>query len=283
MSKLSLVVMAAGQGSRFGGAKQLATFGTRKLTIAEFNILNAIDAGFSHFVFIIQRQMAEIFRDRLLRFLPKNCSFEFAFQEIPEIFSGRTKPLGTGHALLCAKNCDFDHCNFGVINADDFYGRDAMFVLSDCLNFKVKDVKFANVAFELGNTLSDNGSVSRGVMSVKNGTLLHIDEIYEIFRDSVGVISGKDKNNNCLHLSGREFVSMNLWGFSPVIFNLLDARFATFCKSCKDHSNDEFALPTAIDKSMANGMCSVCVCSTKSDWVGVTYASDCIKLDKIFM
>lgn len=272
---LSLVVMAAGQGSRYGGLKQLDTFGKLNLTIAEYTILDAIAVGFNHFVFVVQASMVEVFTERLKKFLPANCTFDVVVQNNPPEFTFRKKPLGTGQAILCARESVID-CNFGVVNADDIYGKNSIELLACFLkNCDVNSSKFVNVGFELSNTLSENGTVSRGVMTIDdNSKLLNVNEITALKLKDDSSISGVNEGGSRVVFSGEELVSMNLWGFTPKVFEMLSDEFDEFLANMRDKERDEFYLPSAINTCMHRGKCEVVVERTSSKWCGLTYASD---------
>ena len=275
MKNLSLVVMAAGQGSRYGGLKQLDTFGKLDLTIAEYTILDAIKAGFSHFVFIVQQSMVEVFTKRLRRFLPKNCTFDVVVQSNPPEFNSRKKPLGTGQAILCACEAVRGR-NFGVVNADDIYGKNSIELLSNFLkNCHVSSTKFVNVGFELENTLSENGAVSRGVMTIdSNNNLLNVNETTCLHIEDDSTISGVNEVGARVVFAGKELVSMNLWGFTSKVFAMLRKEFDSFLTTMCDKEKDEFYLPSAINACLHRGECEIIVERTGSKWCGLTYMSD---------
>lgn len=279
---LSLVVMAAGQGSRYGGLKQLDTFGKLNLTIAEYTILDAIAVGFNHFVFVVQASMVEVFTERLKKFLPKFCAFDVVVQKNPTEFSSRKKPLGTGQAILCVKDSVFNG-NFGVVNADDIYGKDSIESLARFLEKSdVNSSEFVNVGFELKNTLSENGTVSRGVMTVdENGKLLDVNEVTALKLEEGLSIRGINEAGLPVVFSGKELVSMNLWGFTKNVFAMLSEEFDKFLTNINDKERDEFYLPSAINACMNSGKCQVVVARTSSKWCGLTYASDRENLNNI--
>lgn len=264
---MTFVVMAAGLGSRYGGRKQLDTFGQRQLTIAEYNMEQAIAHGFSRFIFVINESYAEIFHRRLSQFLPKNCSFILVYQktDVPDIpYARREKPWGTGHALLCCRKwIDGVFC---VTNADDLYGEAAIALMAEQLQtLSSKKACFTNVAYVLKNTLSESGAVNRGILEVdKEGHLVHIQE-------KLGITFG---NLSELSLKEEALVSMNLWGFTPAIFPLLERYWDRFLKQTKDLLSEEFGLPDVIAQAVAHHECQVQIVPTHSQWHGVTYPSD---------
>jgi UTP-glucose-1-phosphate uridylyltransferase len=268
--------MAAGTSSRYGALKQLETFGKRNLTIAEYNVLDAISVGFTNFVFIVQEQMADTFHRRLTNLLPNNCTFSLIYQcsekELHE-YCNRTKPWGTGHALLSAKAAVPG--NFGLTNADDLYGKDAIDKLANFL--KTADANspiFANVGYRIGDTLSENSTVSRGIMSISSdGNLANITEYKNISRNS------EIHSENGAKFDHDTLVSMNLWGFTTKIFAILDEQWAEFTKNISDPSVDEFYLPFAVDRAMRDKKCEVKVLKTTSNWRGITYSHDRVDLE----
>ncbi|MDR1432754.1 MAG: hypothetical protein LBI61_00195 [Puniceicoccales bacterium] len=272
-SEIAFVAMAAGIGRRYEGTKQLETFGKAGLTIAEYNMLHALDAGFTKFYFIVSEQLAEAFHRRLKNFLPGNCAFGLIYQkkehELAK-FSPRTKPWGTAHAVMCCASAV--DCNFCVSNADDLYGRDAIFRAAEFLKSAATNAKaFANVAYKLSETLSESGAVSRGVMAVdKNSCLKSIGEVHRLSVDGV----------NTLKISKNSLVSMNLWCFTPKVFGLLKASWNEFKKNISNVSDDEFGLPFFANAAIGNGKCSVNVLQTTSKWYGVTYRADDKSMEK---
>jgi UTP-glucose-1-phosphate uridylyltransferase len=268
--------MAAGSSFRYGTLKQLETFGKRNLTIAEYNVLDAVSVGFTNFIFIVREQVANTFHRRLTNLLPDNCTFSLIYQRSEKElckYCNRTKPWGTGHALLSAKAAV--QGNFGLTNADDFYGKDAIGKLANFL--KTADTNssiFANVGYKIGGTLSENGTVSRSVMSIGgDGNLVNIIEYKNISRN--GEIHSEDGTK----FDHDTLVSMNLWGFTTKIFAILDEQWAEFIKNISDPSVDEFYLPFAVDKAMRDKKCEVKVFKTISNWRGITYSQDRIGLE----
>jgi NDP-sugar pyrophosphorylase family protein len=271
--------MAAGTSSRYGAPKQLETFGKRNLTIAEHNVLDAISVGFTNFVFVVREQMADTFHRRLTNLLPDNCTFSLVYQRgEKELYKycNRTKPWGTGHALLSAKVAvQGNQGNFGLTNADDLYGKDAIDKLANFL--KMADANspiFANVGYRIGDTLSGNGTVSRSVMSISgDGNLVNITEHKNISRN------GEIRSEDGTKFDHDALVSMNLWGFTTKIFTILDEQWTEFTQNISDPSVDEFYLPFAVDKAMRDKKCEVKVLKTISNWRGITYAQDRIGLE----
>ncbi|MDR2629094.1 MAG: hypothetical protein LBC30_03850 [Puniceicoccales bacterium] len=274
VEEIAFVVMAAGIGSRYNGTKQLETFGESKLTIAEYNMQHAIGAGFRRFYFVIDDKFAEIFHGRLKNFLPSNCKCELIYQRKEESltkFCNRKKPWGTGHAVMCCGR--LVDCNFCVTNADDLYGHDAISRMAEFLRSTGKKSQtFANVAYVLAETLSGNGTVSRGVLSIdRDSYLTSIDEIHGVAMDAHGeTVPPRDS-----------LVSMNLWGFTPEIFKLLEEGWHRFKQNISDVANDEFGISNFIDSAVKKGQCRVKILNTSSKWYGVTYQTDRAPIEKI--
>jgi NDP-sugar pyrophosphorylase family protein len=270
---LTLVILAAGMGSRYGGLKQVDPVGPSGETMLDFAVFDAIRAGFDHVVFVIRRDFESAFREQVARRFEKRIAVDYVFQaltELPAGFvppAGREKPWGTGHAVWCAR--DAVKSNFAVINADDFYGADSFAQLGRFL--KTADAgatpaMFAMVGFRLANTLSEHGTVSRGICSVSPaGALSSIVEQTNILPAEVG--PGKI-------FSGDESVSMNCWGFTPALFPLLDERLKAFLKERSADLRAEFYLPAAVSEMISRREASVKLLPTESAWFGVTYRED---------
>lgn len=271
---VTLVVMAAGLGSRYNGSKQLELFGSRQLTLAEYNIEHAITCGINDVVLVINEKYADIFDKRLRDFLPSSCDFKLVYQE-PESalckYGYREKPWGTGHAIKC---CDgVVNNNFCVINADDLYGYDAIFNAVRFLkSTDAKSMIFGNVVYKLSGTMSPNGAVSRGVIITDDAlNISKINEVHNITCDNV----------HELGLSVNDFVSMNLWCFTPCIFKLLQDGWKYFCANLKDPLSDEFGLSSFVGDCIQQKKCTVKAIPTTSTWYGVTYRDDKKILDDV--
>ena len=256
--KTSLVVLAAGMGSRFGGLKQLQPLTADGKVLLDFSIDDAISVGFDEVVFIIRKEMEDLFKATLGARTEQKCTVKYVYQDnlIPE----RTKPLGTCHAILCSK--DVVQNNFAVINADDYYGIGALKTIHDHLVNCYQGA--CMVAYQLGNTVSENGDVTRGVCSVNNGLLQTIVEVKGI--------NGACKTPDT-QLDQSTPVSMNLWGFTPAIFPLLQVELVKFLQTC-DVYKDEAILSTVINNLIANNKLQVKVFDTTERWVGMTYRQD---------
>ncbi|MDR1890897.1 MAG: hypothetical protein LBQ23_01775 [Puniceicoccales bacterium] len=274
VEEIAFVVMAAGIGSRYRGEKQLETFGKENLTIAEYNMQHAIAAGFRQFYFVINDKFAEIFHGRLKNFLPSNCKFGLVYQKKEESltkFCNREKPWGTGHAIMCCERAV--RCNFCVTNADDLYGHDAILRMAEFLQSTERTSQtFANVAYALAETLSENGTVSRGIISADENSYL----------TSIGETHGLDMAAcDAATFSKNSPVSMNLWGFTPEIFKLLQSGWQSFRQNISDVANDEFGLSDFINSVVKEGKCKVKILNTSSRWHGITYRTDKELIEKI--
>ena len=259
----TLLVMAAGMGSRFGGLKQLEPIGPNGEAILDFSIHDAYKAGFKKVVFIIKPDMKSAFENAFGKRWKDKIEISYAYQtfdNIPDWYkhlSEREKPFGTGHALLCAK--DEVKTPFAVINADDYYGRDSFETLNKFLTENPKEL--CMVGFILKNTLSENGSVSRGICKTDiSGFLTGVDEHTKITKTS-----GEDLNS---------IVSMNMWGLTPDLFEELESEFNLFLKNIKDYKKEEFFLPSFINTLIKRDGKKVTVLKTDEKWYGITYKSD---------
>ncbi len=270
----TLLVLAAGMGSRYGGLKQVDPVGPSGETVLDYAVFDAIRAGFGRVVFVIRHEFEAHFREMIGGRYVDRIAVDYVFQSLdalPEGFAvpaGREKPWGTGHAVWCAREAVRE--NFAVINADDFYGADSFVQLANFLkNAKsVADAKaeFAMVGFRLANTLSEHGAVSRGVCALgANGRLASITEQTGILREQVG--PGRA-------FSGNETVSMNCWGFTPELFRGLEGQFREFLAARGAEPKAEFYLPAAVSTMIARGEADVRVLATESAWFGVTYRED---------
>lgn len=270
-NKATLAVMAAGMGSRFGGLKQIEPIGPNGEIIMDYSIYDAKQAGFDKVVFIIKKEIEKDFRKVVGKRIEKMIDVDYAFQEIdklPKGYSvpnGRKKPWGTGHAVLCAK--DLIKTPFAVINADDFYGDYAYKTMAEHLKSGSDD--YAMVGFELKNTLTENGTVSRGICEQENGFLKTIVE-----RTKIQNSKYTEDGESWIALPEDTITSMNLWGFDLSIFEYLQNDFNEFCKTRLTEQNSEMFLPSVVDRLIKNGEKRVKVLSTPDKWYGVTYRED---------
>lgn len=283
MKKTTLVIMAAGIGSRFGkGIKQLEPVGMNGEIIMDYSIHDALEAGFDKVVFVIRKDLEEDFRKIIGDRVGKITEVAYAFQELTDLPAGftkpegRTKPWGTGQAVLCARNVI--HEPFAVINADDYYGKEPFVLLHDYLTAEhtmeqgVHPICMAG--FVLGNTLSDNGGVTRGVCRTDAaGNLLGIDETSNIVRTEAG--AAVDRDGTLIPLDVNSLVSMNMWGMQPEFLNMLEQGFVEFLSRLQPGEiKGEYLLPIFIDQLMKSGKVKVKVLKTDATWFGVTYRED---------
>jgi len=276
MKNLTLLVLAAGMGSRYGGLKQIDPVGPNGETIIDYSIFDAQRAGFNKLVFVIRRDIEKQFREIVGSRFEDKIAVEYVFQELdrlPPGFSvppGRTKPWGTGQAILMA--ADVIREPFAAINADDFYGAPSFQVLADHLRRGGDD--YAMVGFILRNTLSEFGSVARGVCRANGeGCLESVTEMIGIEKDGDGA-RYKDTNGNVTRLTGDELVSMNMWGFTPTLFSHLREQFTAFLKARGDEQKSEFYIPGAVNDLVAAQCARVKVLRSTASWFGVTYRED---------
>ena len=277
--KPTLFVLAAGMGSRYGGLKQLDSLGPNGETIMDYSIYDALQAGFGKVVFVIRKDFEKDFREKILSKYEGHVPVEVVFQstdKLPEGYtcpSDRTKPWGTNHAVLMGK--DVIKEPFAVINADDFYGRDAFEVIAKELS-RPRDKKgdYCMVGFRVGNTMTENGSVARGVCENENGLLTSVVERTAISYDKDHNIVFTDENGQVQTLAPNTPVSMNLWGFTPDYFDFSEREFKKFLDKDINTPKAEFFIPLCIDTLINSGEATVKVLDTDSRWFGVTYAAD---------
>lgn len=277
---MTLFILAAGMGSRYGGLKQIDPFTPNGEFIIDFSIYDAIQAGFERVVFVIKEENYEAFHETVGARVEGKIKVEYVFQKMDKyvpadkIPADRVKPWGTTHAVLCGKEALNDA--FAVINADDFYGRDAFMKAAEFLKDKdgVKGNKhFCMVGYMLGNTLTDNGSVARGVCSAENGYLTKIVERTKLYKEEGGAYFEEDGEK--VHVPNETVVSMNFWGFTPEIFAGLEEDFIQFLADPnRDPLKGESLLPNTVFTMMQKDMCDVAVLTTTSKWFGVTYSED---------
>lgn len=276
---MTLVVLAAGMGSRYGGLKQLDPMTPHGEFIIDFSVYDAIRAGYTKVVFIIKRENYDIFRETIGRRIEKAIEVEYVFQDmtVPEgtvtLPADRTKPLGTAHALLCARNAV--HEKFSVINADDYYGTEAYRLAAEYMN-SVEDGHFCMVGYMLKNTLTENGTVSRGICEAdENGYLTKITERTKIRHRADHSGAEYLEDDVWTPLPYESIASMNFFGFDPSIFDFAEQGFKNFLTNPKtDLLKGEYFLPLTVSEMMAAGKCDLRVLSTADKWHGITYAED---------
>ena len=276
--KPTLLILAAGMGSRYGGLKQIEPVGPNGETILEYSVYDAIRAGFGKVVFVIRESFAADFKARFESKLANKIDVEYVYQEIdklPQGFvlpEGREKPWGTGHAILMAR--EVIHEPFAAINADDFYGAEAYKVVADFLTQSVSEEKYAMVGYQLNKTLSDFGSVSRGIcLTDGNNFLTKITETHKI-RQEDDTIYCESESKETVELTGDETVSMNFWGFHHSVFENIENQFIDFLKTNIQIPKSEFYIPFVVFEMIKTGMAKVEVLKADSPWFGVTYQED---------
>ena len=281
MKKPVLVIMAAGMGSRYGGLKQIDPVDKEGHIIMDFSLFDAKRAGFEKVIFIIKKENEDSFREAVGNRMAKYMEVSYVFQDInniPEGFEvpeGRVKPWGTGHAVLsCIDEIDGP---FAVINADDYYGKEAYVKVHDYLvQEQQKDGKLhiCMAGFRLGNTLSDNGSVTRGICHIENGQLTGVTETHDIFKTATGAES-RNADGSVQELDVKDLVSMNMWGLTPDFMEVLEKGFAEFLSGlAPEDTKKEYLLPELVDHLIKNESAEVDVLETKDTWFGVTYQED---------
>ena len=280
MADLTLVVLATGMGSRYGGLKQLDPMGPNGETIMDYSVFDAVRAGFNRVVFVIRRDFEAEFKERVGKKYEKLLKVDYAFQQLddlPDGFTvpeGREKPWGTGHALLAARH--ILDTPFAVINADDFYGADSYRQLAGYLSNPPQSnlVRGVIATFILSNTLSENGSVARGICSVDNdGYLRKVTEFTKIVKTSSGAADQTDPENPT-SFTGNEQVSMNSWGFMPEFIGKLQDLLIEFLKERGTELKSEFYLPGAVDTLISRNEAMISARNSRDSWFGVTYRED---------
>lgn len=278
---MTLVIMAAGMGSRFGGLKQIEPIDEYGNFIIDYSIYDAIKEGFTKVVFIIKKENYDIFRDTVGKRVEKYIDVEYVFQELDKLPNGyivpenRVKPWGTAHAILCCK--DVVKENFAIINSDDFYGRDAYHVMANFLskdNSNTDYQEYAMVGYKAKNTLTDNGSVKRGVCKEENGYLTNlIESKIEYVNDTL--MATPLEGGEDFKVSEEDTVSMNMFGFTPKLFDYLEKRFPEFLDSHKeDIDTCEYLIPTLVFEEIEKNIARVEVLKTDAVWQGITYKED---------
>lgn len=278
MNKPTLVILAAGMGSRYGGLKQMDAFTPNGDTIIDFSLYDALRAGFGKFVFIIRKSFEKDFKEIFNKKLEGKAEVVYVYQEldcVPEKYINpeRTKPWGTGHAVLMAK--DAVHENFAVINADDFYGAEAFQVMAKSLMETDKEsYDFNTMAYLLKNTVSDHGYVSRGECQVdEKGYLMDVTERTHIEKIN-GELMRKDDDGKFIPIDENTIVSMNFWGFTPRCFEFGGQLFETFLEENKENLKAEFYIPSVVNDILKSEKASVAVLKSDAKWFGVTYKED---------
>ena len=275
--KPTLVVLAAGMGSRYGGLKQVDPVGPSGEAILDYSVFDAVRGGFGKVVFIIRHDFEAEFKEKVGKKYEGLVPVEYCYQDINDLPApykvpeGRSKPWGTAHATRAARKVV--HEPFAVINADDFYGRDAFAKLGAFLA-EAKPMHFAMVGYKLALTLSENGSVARGICDVAaDGSLKSVTEMTKIVRTADGAENREDPEHP-VKLTAKELVSMNLWGFTPELFDALEARFPAWLAANGTKEKSEWYIPFVVDELIHEGKADCKVLPTESSWFGVTYRED---------
>ncbi|HKK75558.1 MAG TPA: sugar phosphate nucleotidyltransferase [Saprospiraceae bacterium] len=285
MQKPTLLILAAGMGSRYGGLKQVDALGPNGEALIEFSIYDAIRAGFGKVVFVIRQDIEAAFKEKIGNQFADKIEVQYAFQEIDSPIKGissfpeREKPWGTAHAMLVAQ--DKIQEPFAVINADDYYGISGFQTMADFLQQSCSPKDYSMVAYQLENTLSDNGHVNRGVCGVdEHGHLTDVVERLKIRRTDKGVVY--EEEGKSFPLSEKDLVSMNFWGFHPNIFEITRKEFIAFVEANKDKPRAEFFIPLVVNKLIQSGAIHLHVLSNDEQWYGVTYQEDKPKVQAAF-
>ena len=276
--KPTLLVLAAGMGSRYGGNKQLDEVGPSGETIIDYSIYDAIRAGFGKIVFVIRRDIEEQVKERFVKKLKGKIDVDYVFQEISNLPEGvtvtpdRQKPWGTSHAILVTEDKITDP--FGVINADDFYGFDSFRILHDFLVNDKSPNQYSIIGYKMGNTLSEHGHVNRGVCKAdEKGLLQNIVETKQIEKTAAGA-QAPGSDGKMKQFTGNEIVSMNLWGFKPSCYKFLREEFTNFINRSGMELKSELDIPTSMDKFVKSGEITIKILMTNEKWFGVTYRED---------
>jgi NDP-sugar pyrophosphorylase family protein len=276
----ALLLLAAGLGSRYGGLKQLDAMGPSGQTMIDYAVFDAIRAGFGKVVFVIRKDFEAEFREKVGRRYEGQIAVEYAFQglnDLPDGYTvpeGRSKPWGTAHAVRAAREVINEP--FAVINADDFYGREAYAQMAEHLKAieNLKTLSLSMVGYVLKNTLSPHGTVNRGICRIEDGKLQSVEEYTSIGIDADGVLRGEALDGARVELQGDAIVSMNFWGFSPALFQPLEAAFEAFLAQRGKEMKSEYYLPSLVDQLIKDGRANCPALKTDSPWFGVTYTED---------
>ncbi|MGQ9619986.1 MAG: nucleotidyltransferase [Bacteroidales bacterium] len=276
--KPTLLVLAAGMGTRYGGDKQLDIVGPSGETIIDYSIYDAIRTGFGKIVFVIRRDIERQVQERFIDRLKDRIEVEYVFQDLDDLPNGfivppeRKKPWGTSHAILVTGSKIKEP--FGVINADDYYGAGSLKILYDFLTTDTDPNRYCIVGYKLGNTLSDHGHVNRGICQVdEDGLLMNIMETKQIEKTSSGAVV-RGESGEKVFFTGKEIVSMNLWGFKPSCYRFLGEEFRNFIKIHRTDPKAELDIPTSVDKYVKNKDITIKVLMSNDRWFGVTYRED---------
>ena len=273
----TLLIMAAGMGSRFGGLKQIEPVGPNDEFIIDYSVYDAVKAGFTKVVFIIKRENEQIFKETIGSRVEGKIKVEYVFQDMDnlpegyEVPEGREKPWGTAHAILCAKDTIKEP--FAIINADDFYGRDAYMVMIKALKENIDKNRCVIVGYEAGNTLSENGSVKRAICEMENGKLTKLVES-KIWEENDMIKVEPLNGSEPFMVTKDTLVSMNMLGFDSSIFDTLERKFPIFLNENIENLKSEYLIPEVVTEESEKGNLEVDVLKTNAKWYGVTYRED---------
>ena len=280
-NKPALLILAAGIGSRYGGLKQIDPVGPHGEIVLDYSVYDAWRAGFGKFVFVVQPGVAETLNEHFSKRLPLSAELDFVFQQkddlpesVADIPGERAKPWGTAHAVWSARNAIAEP--FGVVNADDFYGADSYRLLAECLHKEAASERAAlcMVAFRLRNTLSEHGTVSRGICAVRDdGLLSEVVERTKVEKNGSNALF-LDADGRKYPISGDALASMNMWGFPPTILADIEREFEAFLRQQGNEPSAEFFMPTVVDSLIQRGRCQTRVLCSEADWFGMTYKED---------
>lgn len=274
---LTLLIMAAGAGSRFGGLKQIEPFGPNGEFIIDYSIYDALRAGFTKVIFVIKKENYEIFKETIGKRVEDKIKVEYAFQELSELpgnfkaHEDRIKPFGTGQAILCTKNIINEP--FGVINADDFYGSDSFVKLAEFLRNNLSVNNYATVCFPATKTMSEIGAVKRGIVFTENNLLKKIIEC-SIEMVNNKIIASPLDNSPKFEIDNETLASVNMFGFTPGLFSYLESKFIEFLNLNEKNLTAEFLLPEILGQGISDDFCDLTVISSNSNWMGVTYKEE---------
>lgn len=282
--KITLIVLAAGMGSRFGGLKQMEPLGPNGETLLDYSVFDAYHAGFRKVVFVIRDFFADEFKEKIGSRVKTFMEVEYVYQDVNIEIEGvdigeREKPWGTNHAVLVCK--DVVNEPFAVINSDDYYGKDGFTKVANFLKNEVSPERYALIGYILKNTLSDSGTVNRGVCKTdSNQNLVSVEEVLKIKRQEDGKVIRQDKGTE---LHEDSIVSMNFWGFHPTYFRRLEQGFHDFVRNNKDNPTAEYYIPVLIDEMINNGEITLSVIPSHDNWYGVTYIEDAERVRRAFV
>ena len=277
-SQISLFVLAAGMGSRYGGLKQMEGFGPSGETIIDYSIYDAVRAGFDKFVFVIRPDMEEAFNEIFMEKYKGKIDISYVFQTLdmlPDWYKlnpERVKPWGTGQALLVAKDAIKEPSY--VISSDDFYGKETFEIVAKFLREECTPELYSIPVYKIKNVLSEYGTVKRGICFTKNGDLDHIEETFEVARGEDGNIKGEKQTGESVDLDDDTPAAMSSYGIHPSVFPNLEQRFDEFLKNLKDDLTEEYLLPEILSDMVKDGNVKIKILETNSDWFGVTYKED---------